>query len=62
MIRVYKRNWFGMLKCIAEFSDTYYRIVVSTGGVLTIRAADHRETTILALEPKEWSIAKVEDK
>lgn len=62
MIRVFKRTLFGRLKCVVEFDDVYYRIVVSTGGVLTIRRKDHAETTVMALGPDEWSVAKECDK
>lgn len=45
-----------------EFDDVYYRIVVNTGGVLTIRRKEHAETTVMALGPDEWSVAKECDK
>lgn len=60
MIRVYKRT-FGILRLLAEFNPSFYEIIISTGGVLTIRRHGERDS-VLALNPEEWSVARREDK
>lgn len=56
MIRVYKRRWYGLLVCVAEFSRNH-EIVVSTDGVLTIREPGCRDA-VMALQKCEWNVAK----
>lgn len=57
-IVIQKRKWYGKLVTIKEYNASVFELVVSTGGVLTVRHFNSRKSE-LALNANEWSKAEV---
>ena len=56
VIRVYKRNWLGMLVCIAKFDAYSFEAIISTQGALRISPLHKERSVHAAFAAGEWSV------